>query len=407
MNKKSTAVLGEVRIDELYRNTNDWKHPDDTFNRFFRFDDGKGINNTSGFRPKSKAGGSTNIGDCAFCVLVTTFGETEWPDTLDRESGRFTYFGDNRMKGVQLHDTTVGGNRLLERVYSLLHTHKRSEIPPFLCFETIKTAQGTFMRFLGLACPGEEGISAFDDLVAVWRIKGEDRFQNYRAMFTVLREETLQKSWLDDMVAGIPPAESKHCPATWRQWVKTGRYTPLSCARQIEPRTRKEQEPADTNERKVLQRIYEELSEREFEFAAAELVQLMDERFTDVAVTRAVRDGGRDVVASYRVGHAKHQVRLSAYVEAKRWNPHSAVGVKPMMRLIARLKHRDIGVFVTTSFFDRQVQKELIEDGHPVLLLSGGDIARLLISRELATEQNLVAWLKAIALRTAETDGSS
>ena len=407
MNKKSTAVLGEVRIDELYRNTNDWKHPDDTFNRFFRFDDGKGINNTSGFRPKSKAGGSTSIGDCAFCVLVTTFGETEWPDTLDRESGRFTYFGDNRMKGVQLHDTRVGGNRLLQRVYSLLHTHKRSEIPPFLCFETIKTAQGTFMRFLGLACPGGEGISAFDDLVAVWRIKGEDRFQNYRAMFTVLREETLQKSWLEDMVAGIPPAESKHCPATWRQWVKTGRYTPLSCARQIEPRTRKEQEPADTNERKVLQRIYEELSEREFEFAAAELVQLMDERFTDVAVTRAVRDGGRDVVASYRVGHAKHQVRLSAYVEAKRWNPDSAVGVKPMMRLIARLKHRDIGVFVTTSFFDRQVQKELIEDGHPVLLLSGGDIARLLIGRELATDQNLGAWLKAIALRTAETDGAS
>src|SRR4030095_9182817 len=88
--------------------------------------------------------------------------------TIAREESRFT-------------DTTVGGNRPLQHVYSLLHMHKRADIPPFLCFETIKTAKGTFMRFLGLACPGGEGVSALEDLVAVWRIKGESRFQNYRA----------------------------------------------------------------------------------------------------------------------------------------------------------------------------------------------------------------------------------
>ena len=380
--KEKNAPL-ELRVDALYRNTNDWQRPEDAFNRFFRFADNKGINNTSGFRPKSTAGKGTNITECAFCVLVTTFGETEWPDSMDRESGRFIYFGDNRTKGVPLHDTLVGGNRLLGHVYSLVHRHQREQVPPFLCFETIKTATGTYMRFLGLACPGGEEISALDDLVAVWRVKGDDRFQNYKAVFTVLKEETVSKAWLDDLVSGLSPIKSKHCPLAWRHWVMSGQYQALKCSRKSEPRSRKDQEPTTAVERNILDKVYTELSDRQFEFAAADLVQRMDERFDELSVTRAVRDGCRDVIASYRVGHALHQVKLSAYVEAKRWNPATAVGVKPMMRLIARLKHRDIGVFVTTSFFDGQVQRELIEDGHPVLLISGGDIARLLHSREL------------------------
>jgi hypothetical protein len=50
-----------------------------------------------------------------------------------------------------------------------------------------------------------------------------------------------------------------------------------------------------------------------------------------------------------------------------------------MMKLVSRLKYRDFGVFMTASNFDRTVQKELIEDGHPVVLVAGGDIARMLI----------------------------
>jgi hypothetical protein len=125
----------------------------------------------------------------------------------------------------------------------------------------------------------------------------------------------------------------------------------------------------------------------------------MDDRFANLTVTRAVRDGGRDVVGSYRVGHDLHQVLLSVYVEAKQWNPKAAVGVKPMMRLVARLKHRDVGVFVTTSYFETQVQEELIEDRHPVLLVSGGDIVRLLIRSELddlSSDGKLEPWLKLI-----------
>lgn len=391
----------ELQLDTLYRNTNDWKKPEDVFNRFFRFQDGKGINNTAGFRPKSKIGKDRSITDSAFCLLVTNFNETEWPDNLDRETGTFVYYGDNRAAGNKLEETAVGGNRLLRHVFEKLHMQHRNAVQPFLCFEKVATDNGTFMRFLGLACPGGPNVSSLEDLVAVWRVKEDRRFQNYRAIFTILKEERVTKAWLEDMVSRISPADSVHCPAMWKQWVQSGIYAPLKCIRQREPRSKIHQLPAATREVEVLQTLYEQLSDREFEFAAAEFIQLMDERFTDISVTQFVRDGGRDVLCHYKVGHDLHQIHLSVSVEAKKWNPQTAVGVKPMMRLLSRLKHRDIGVFITTSFFDKQVQEELIEDGHPVLLVSGGDIARLLIEKELTSGDGLSNWIKRIKLEAA------
>lgn len=399
----------DLRVDASYRNTNNWKKPEDVFNRFFRFSDGKGINNASGFRPKCRAGGSTDIVDCAFCILVTNYGESEWPDRLDAENGLFIYYGDNRSPGTALSDTGIGGNRLLEHLFELLHSGRRADIPPLLCFENYRDTTGVQMRFLGLACPGGIGVTALEDLVAVWRIKERRRFQNYRALLTILAEELVPRAWLEDVVAGLPAADSAHCPRRWRQWVKTGLYSPLRCERQREPRTREDQMPHNPREAVVLRAIHEGLSDREFEFAAASLTRLIDARFGDLTVTRAVRDGGRDGLGFYRIGHDHHQVLVSVAVEAKKWRTDRAVGVKPMMRLIARLKHRDVGVFVTTSFFDRQVQRELVEDNHPVLLVTGGDIARILIHHEivdLSARGKLAAWIEQVKRSAAEGDGA-
>jgi Restriction endonuclease AspBHI N-terminal len=270
--------MNALAVDVSYRNTNNPNDPRDMFNRFFRILD-KGINNTSGFRAKSKASGSTDIEACAFCVLVTNFGETEWPDELDRESGLFTYYGDNRRPGP-IHDTPVGGNRLLRRVFADLHTGQRAAIPPFLVFEKYKTPGETHMRFLGLAAPGAQGMSAIDDLVAVWRVAGTTRFQNYKARFTILREETIPREWLAEMVNGTPPVGSAMSPKSWKRWVDTGVYAPLICARKREPRSRRAQQPQSAAEKALLDRIVADFTDREFEFAAAAIVQLMDNRFT-------------------------------------------------------------------------------------------------------------------------------
>ena len=45
-------------------------------------------------------------------------------------TGLFTYFGDNRRPGKKLDKTHIGGNRLLEKVFDLLHNGDRESICP-------------------------------------------------------------------------------------------------------------------------------------------------------------------------------------------------------------------------------------------------------------------------------------
>jgi hypothetical protein len=348
-----------------------------------------------GFKPKKLAGGSTKIEDCGFCILTTNYGETEWPDSLDSETGLFTYFGDNRKPRESLKDTTPGGNRLLESVFQLLHTDGRDAVCPFLCFEDYDGADGTYSRFLGLAVPGAEGLTNLDDLVAVWRRKGKDRFQNYKATFTILNAGSVSHSWLDEIVSGVPPAEAVGCPPAFAKWIKTGKYEALTTPPDNTPRTMLDQlpkGPRKEREQKVLDAV-RTLTNRQLEHFTKALLRLMDPRFFDLEVTREVVDGGRDVIGKYRVGHDDHMVSLDICAEAKHWR--NAIGVSEMMRLISRLKHRDFGVFVTTSHFHKRVQEELIEDGHPIVLVSGGDLARILIARDLEGEA-LERWLDGI-----------
>lgn len=387
-------VPTELIVDASYRNTGNWKNPRDQFNKFFRFD-GRGINNTSGFRAKSLTNGSSDIEDCGFCLLVTNYGETEWPDSLDTETGLFTYFGDNRLHGERLHETSIGGNRLLKKVFDLRHANGRDEVCPFLCFENYLGADGTYVRFLGLAVPGAEGFTNLDDLVAVWRRKGQRRFQNYKATFTILKTESVPRSWLHEIVSGVPPAKAKDCPPSFAKWVKTGKYDALTTPPDNSPRTKADQLPKGPRrerEQKVLDAV-RTLTDRQLEHFTKALLRLMDPRFFDLEVTREVVDGGRDVVGKYRVGHDDHMVPLTICAEAKHWK--KAIGVSEMMRLISRIKHRDFGVFVTTSHFHVRVQEELIEDGHPIVLVSGGDLARILIARDLEG-QALERWLDGI-----------
>jgi hypothetical protein len=55
------------------------------------------------------------------------------------------------------------------------------------------------------------------------------------------------------------------------------------------------------------------------------------------------------------------------------------VGVKKLSRLISRLRHRQFGILVTTSFLGHQAYQELRSDRHPVVVIAGADIAAILV----------------------------
>jgi len=70
------------------------------------------------------------------------------------------------------------------------------------------------------------------------------------------------------------------------------------------------------------------------------------------------------------------------------------VGVKEMSRLISRIKHREFGVMVTTSVVSPQAYKEVRDDGHPIVILSGSDIAKVLISFGINSKKTCLDWLE-------------
>ncbi|MFX8648976.1 restriction endonuclease, partial [Acinetobacter baumannii] len=79
------------------------------------------------------------------------------------------------------------------------------------------------------------------DLVAVWKLRNGNRFQNYRAQFTILNESMISREWISDIVKGDPLSSA--CPSSWKTWVEQGLYLPLKAPRALEYRTRDEQLP--------------------------------------------------------------------------------------------------------------------------------------------------------------------
>ena len=88
------------------------------------------------------------------------------PCTIDRESGTFIYFGDNKRPGRGLHETLRFGNELLRRFFEHAHSEStdRHKVPPIFVFA--KTGEWRDVRFIGLAVPGGADIENYDDLVA-------------------------------------------------------------------------------------------------------------------------------------------------------------------------------------------------------------------------------------------------
>jgi Restriction endonuclease AspBHI N-terminal len=126
-----------------------------------------GVGNQGGFRTKGSAGREK------VAVLYSTLDDPDWPDHLDLHSGVFTYHGDNKKAGHELHATPRGGNTLLRRCFADLHCGRRSSIPPFFAFT--KGEEGRDVIFRGLAVPGVEG--RLEDLVTVWKSSDGLRFK--------------------------------------------------------------------------------------------------------------------------------------------------------------------------------------------------------------------------------------
>jgi Restriction endonuclease len=118
----------------------------------------------------------------------------------------------------------------------------------------------------------------------------------------------------------------------------------------------------------------------------------------DYELTRRYRDGGRDAIGYLTLGPLADPIKVSFALEAKCYSLTNRVGVKETSRLISRIKHREFGVLVTTSAVDTQAYQEIRQDGHPIVIIAGQDIADILIKCGINSVSALKEWISSLDL---------
>jgi hypothetical protein len=346
-----------------------------------------GVSNQGGFRILGKKDSPRLV------VLTTSLADSDWPDNIDHALGQFTYYGDNRKPGHDLHGTHRYGNKLLKHLFDLAHgdIDSRMALPPIMAFASVGHYRD--MRFLGLLVPGAEGVPPTDDLVAIWKSSNGLRFQNYRALFSVLDVAKLDRSWLRAVIDGSANGTGE--PTPFREWKFKRSYHSLKADKSVTFRTKAEQLPRTENQCAIVRTIFQTFSSNPygFELCAARLAEMMLPQVTSIDVTRPSRDGGRDAVGKFRLGGISNGIEVDFAMEAKCYAESNSVGVKELSRLISRLRHRQFGILVTTSHLATQAYQEIKDDAHPIVVVSGKDIAELLEERGLGNSSELSAWL--------------
>ncbi len=367
------------------------------------------VKNSGGFRP---IGEYKNNFDVKYVVLYSTGEDIYWQDELDEELGLFIYYGDNQQAGRDLLDTNLGGNLILKNSFELACSNNiedRKKTPPFFLFQ--KTEEGN-IKFSGLLVPGYKGINEKEWLTALWAKRNEGgRFQNYKAMFTVLdtttgseanpNNATIDLQWIEDLKNGNG-FESKHAPKVWKKWIEKKVYKPLTVDVDSKVRTKDEQLPHEPEKIEMLKYIHDyfynekrKADSTRFEPFAIAITTWADTNIISCDNTRPSRDGGRDGIGEYRIMSGLKDLSLKTVfaVEAKCYDFNNSVGVKETSRLISRIRHRQFGVFVTTSYVDSQAYKEIVEDEHPIAIIAGVDIINILFKNEITDLDKLKEYL--------------
>lgn len=351
-----------------------------------------GVQNEGGFRPKNNINNQT-----AYMVLEATNSNPDWIDEFDYEFGRVLYYGDNCEPGVELHNSPKGGNKRLYEYFQKLSQKQYNEIPPIFLFGP---DVGRNRKFIGLVVPGDNRLAESEQLVAVWRKKNGKIYQNYKAIFTILDVAKISRKWIDDLIDG-KGLTSEHAPVAWKKWYKNGTYIPLCTDKKdISHRGTTEQIPKTHLGQNIIKEIYNyfnhsgKKSAYFFELCAIRIVEMMDANYHDIKHTQFVKDGGRDAIGLYRIGKLADGIDIEFALEAKRYSLDHGVNVKDLSRLISRIRHRQFGVLVTTSYLNPSAYKELREDAHPIIVISAIDIVNILHNSGIKTVEEVKEWLQ-------------
>jgi len=318
---------------------------------------------------------------------------TPWQDFFRPDTGHIRYYGDNKLPGTD--PTTSKGNSTLLKQFDLHHSRHREErlqATPLVFFRRTRVGSRSKGNIVF------QGYGLIDKIERVVQHDSERNwsFTNYAFDFTVLNlapeNELFDWGWVTARRDGqISDEEAlRGAPEAWRTWVEGGSATIARLRRRVSrllvvPREKQRPTPG-SREAAVLNQIYRFYDGKKSrfeglaEFVAARILKSAGAYRTGW-ITPASSDGGADFVGRLDIGSELARVKLVVLGQAKCESPDSPTGGNHIARTVARLRRGWIGVYVTTSYFSDPVQREVIEDKYPIVLVDG---LRLAIEVETA-----------------------
>lgn len=258
------------------------------------------------------------------------------------------------------------------------------------------------------------GIIERATLIAQYDARKDCSFSNFAydiAIFDLSAEnEEFDWRWISDRRnTELTIKESERfAPRTWKEWNRGGAEAVVRVKRRVtkllttpvkyqrsKPRSREE------NALKVIYAFYDKKKEHRFELLAARIVGRILKReggdFRMGWVTPPSSDGGADFVGRLDLGSGFSKIKQIVFGQAKCEAPSSTTGGQHVARTVARLRRGWIGAYVTLGAFSDAVQREVIDDEYPLLLVPGATVAREVIAAAMEFGQGgLKEYLSAV-----------
>jgi hypothetical protein len=331
--------------------------------------------------------------------------ESPWQDRFDTDRGYARYFGDN--KSSKDPSEALGNKSLLEQ-FALHNSGLRTErlkAAPILLFRSVQ---------IGSRIKGNrlfEGLALINSAERITQFQPDlGYFTNYVFEFTVLNlaneNDHFDWSWISARRETDADIENslKLAPESWKNWVEHGDLQDTKLRRHVikhQSVPKVDQLPdVKSREFKCLTEIYNHYARHKhgFEILAEKVVGNHLSRnsgsYLEGWITQGSGDGGVDFVGRLDLGSGFSRVKVIVLGQAKCENPNKPTSGVHISRTVARLKRGWIGAYVTTSFFSEPMQREIIEDQYPLLMINGLELAReVLILLEKSGKQSLADYL--------------
>lgn len=324
--------------------------------------------------------------------------DTPWQDFFDSDNGHIRYYGDNKTPGKSPEQAT-GNKRLLEAydAQNSLDLSVRQSAIPIIFFKrvTYKGRPKGNVMFQGY------GIVERAERVTQYDLKTNKYFSNYVFDFAVLSLETegeiFNWDWINKRRDPSMSLKNTHsyAPQSWKNWIKGGRSAIEKNRRRVSKllTTKAEmQKPRPgSREEKALKQIYSFYEGKKVRFeglAAAVSQKILNANsgsYVEGWITPSSSDGGSDFVGRLDVGTGFSTTKLVVLGQAKCEQIDTPTNGNHIARTVARLKRGWIGIYVTTSYFSEPVQREVIDDAYPIVLVNGLRLAEVVM--ELVYEQ--------------------